>query len=124
MIIRPFQISDLDTIANIHNRHYSGEGYDPINAAQAYADIVADKNGVLVAYGLNRLLSEAVMVLDHSLSMRDKIETLELLMKEAKSKCCHRQLFVRVQDHRFGDILKKHFNFRESKGTLLVSDVE
>jgi hypothetical protein len=122
MVIRPFQIEDLRVVEDINNRFYTN--YDPIDAAQAYADIVADKNNKLVAYGLNRFLSEAVMVLDHSLSNRDKIEALILLMKEAKSKCCHRQLFVRVQDPQFGAILKKHFNFRESKGILLVSDVE
>lgn len=121
MIIRPFNISDIRTIEEMNNRYYTD--YDPIIPAQAYADIVADKEGKLAAYGINRFLSEAVMVVDPKLPTRDKIEALALLMKEAKLKCCHQQIFARVQDSRFGDILKKHFGFRESKGILLVSDV-
>jgi hypothetical protein len=122
MRIRPFQMSDIGTVYDFNRRFYTN--YDPIEPANAYADIVADdKDGILVAYGLNRLLSEAVMVLDHDRPMKDKVEALSLLMEEAKSKCCHRQLYARVQDPRFGDILKKHFGFRDSKGILLVSDV-
>lgn len=122
MRIRPFQMNDIRTIENFNKKFHNH--LDPINAAQAYADIVADKDGVLVAYGLNRLLSEAVMVLDHSRPLRDKVKALSLLMKESKSRCCHQQLYTRTQDPQFGEILKKHFNFRESKGILLVSDME
>lgn len=123
MVIRPFQMSDLAIIEDIHNRYYANQGLDPINAAQAYADIVADKDGKLAAYGLNRLLSEAVMVLDHSLPIKDKVKALSLLMEEAKSKCCHELLYTRTQDLQFEAILCKHFGFRRSEGYLLVSDV-
>lgn len=123
MIIRPFHISDLDRINYLNGQPEYSE-LDPIIPGQAYADIVADSEGQLVAYGINRLLSEAVMTLDHSLPIKDKVKALALLMKEAKLKCCHRQLYTRTQDRQFAAILEKHFNFRESKGILLVSDVE
>jgi hypothetical protein len=122
MRIRPFQMSDIGTIHDFNRRFHSN--LDPIEPAQAYADIVADdKDGILVAYGINRLLSEAIMVLDHDRPLRDKVEALKLLMEEAKSKCCHNLLYTRTQDRQFEAILCKHFGFRRSEGVLLVSDV-
>lgn len=91
------------------------------------ADRVVVEGRQVVAYGMVKGYCEAIMVLDLSLSVRQRITALKLLMADAEKAAKLagiEQLQIFVQDDNFKDILIKHFGFEPCVGSPLVKNIE
>ena len=122
MLVRPFMRSDLDQIEKIHEQYHS-QGFGMPDVADAYAHVVCELDGKILAYGQVRDITESIMLLDHSLEKRVKIECLRQLMREAifsASKREHDQIHAFVQDPSFELVLKRQFGYKDCKGKALV----
>lgn len=78
------------------------------------SDRVVDADGKISAYGAVKMFAEAVLVLDNSESVRNKIKALRDLMNCAifeTKKAKISELHVFTSDESFANVLKNHFEF-------------
>lgn len=125
MIIRPFKESDVGAIERIHEKFHS-YGFSMPDISEAYAHVVAEEDGQVLAYGQIRDITESIMVLDHSIQKRKRVEALAGLMREAIFSATNRgadQIHAFVQDQSFEDVLKRKFGYKECKGKALVMNI-
>jgi hypothetical protein len=105
--------SDLYHIDQIWQKFYKGEFGLPSLDKAIYAVVVEDKEKI-VGFGQTRLTTESLMVIDQSLSVRDKVEILKLIM-EAQTigmrKARLEETHAFAQNPNFARILKRHFGY-------------
>lgn len=69
---------------------------------------------------------EAIMIVEQSLSQRQKVEAFKSLMESAEAEARLagiEQLQIFVQDASFQNILQDHFNFRPCAGVAMSKDI-
>lgn len=76
---------------------------------------VIQKGARVVAYATMKLLADVVMILDSKLSVRDKAESLAMLMEEAQleaSKLGSEYIYMCTPDETYAKLVEKHFGFQ------------
>lgn len=126
MYLRRYRDSDLEAVSRLWEKHYKEEFSLPSLFPKIIEAVIEDDWGEIVGFGVVRVFAEAVMILDKDRTTREKVETLDLLMnfavdgvKAAKIE----QLHVFISDGNFGNILKKHYEFKEPKLKVLVKEI-
>lgn len=74
-----------------------------------------------------KLYPEAIILLDKSVSLRDKCLTLKTLFQEAKKVCSSRrfeELSAHTIDDNYTNLLIKHFKFEPMEGKRLLINLE
>jgi hypothetical protein len=122
MNTRLLKDSDLFVIDQIWQKFYKGEFGLPGLDKAIYAVVVEDKEKV-VGFGQTRLTTESLMVIDQSLSVRDKVEILKLIMEAqtiGMTKAGLDETHAFAQNPNFARILKRHFGYEPVLGETLV----
>jgi hypothetical protein len=122
MNTRLLKDSDLYEIDQIWQRFYKGEFGLPSLDKAIYAVVVEDKEKV-VGFGQTRLTTESLMIIDQSLTLREKVEILKLIMEAqtiGMTKAGHNESHAFAQNPNFARILKKHFGYEPVLGETLV----
>jgi len=125
MDIRPATLDDFDEIERIWKKHHQGDFNIPSLRGILTHAVVTNGKGI-VGFGMVKVLGEAIMILDHDAPLRQKVETVKLLMDKAlrdSGGVKIGQLHVFVKDPQFAKILKDHFNFHPCVGEVLVTEV-
>lgn len=115
---------DLLDIDKIWKRHYSNSFGIPSLQYLITHGVVRENNRFL-GYGMVKGLAEMIMILDKDASLREKVQTIKMLvegMKETSGK--FEQIHCFVDDLEFSDILIEHFGFIPISGKPLVLNVE
>lgn len=127
MHIRRYRPSDLEAVSKLWEKHYSQEFSLPSLLPRIVEAVVEDDWGEIVGFGVVKVFAEAVMVLDKDRSTRDRAESMDLLMKlavDGVSQVGAKQLHVFVSDENFGNVLRKHYDFKEPSLKVLVKEIE
>ena len=114
---------DISDIDKIWRSFYANEfGLPPIDDKTLYHTVIEDE-GKLVGFGHIRSTAESLMVIDQSVSMRDKIKVIRLILdKQLEGMIvkdiseCH----AFAQNPKFAEILVKHFNYQRTVGESVV----
>lgn len=122
-MIRTYEPRDLKRLLEIHEKYHK-DSFEFPDLESAFAHIVLEKDGELVAFGMVRLLVESIMLLDLGLSTREKGDAVEQLLLEADFQASRHgftQNHVFVQGP-FAEALVNHYGFRRCKGEALVRE--
>lgn len=122
-MIRKSIESDVSRI----QRLCAGKEYEADCIRDIISDRVVDDDSRIIAYGAVKMFAEAVLVLDNSESVRNKIKALRDLMNAAifeTKKARISELHVFTTDDSFVKVLKKHFGFVNIKGHALVRELD
>jgi hypothetical protein len=127
MKLRSFRAEDIPDISKIWEDHHS-ELYSLPNRDTAIIDAVVENGkGKLVGYGQVKLFAEAMLFLDKSAPLRERIIALKLLMLEAfrgTEQAKLQELYAFVNDPDFALLLQRHFRFypADKAGELLIKE--
>lgn len=123
-IVRDFKIEDVQPIDCIFKRQPS-IGVPSLKNLVINATIT-DDNGKIVGYGAVKIFTEAVLILDKSLSKQEKakavieaMQTAILFSKDAGVE----QLYAIASDPSFAEVLRHRYGFEECPGALLMLDL-
>jgi len=122
MNTRLLKDSDLYEIDQIWQKFYKGEFGLPSLDKAIYAVVIEDKEKV-VGFGQTRLTTESLMIIDQSLTLREKVEILKLIMEAqtiGMTKAGLNESHAFAQNPNFARILKKHFGYEPVLGETLV----
>lgn len=124
MIIRNVKGRDVDRIQDLC-RKYRNSGFELPEPRNIFADAVVEHEGIVIAYGVLKMLAEAVLILDHSLSPKDRGEALTLLIQEAVKESSKKGLLEvqAVCEPKFAKVMKKHYGFQKLDGETIVLDI-
>lgn len=114
-------MEDLEKIDEIYQKFFSNQIYLP-NLDNTIGNGVISNGSEVVAFGMVRLYPEAIIVIDQDASMRDKVIALKLLFDEAVKACRARnfkELNATIHDNSYGDLLNKHFGFKDFPGKFM-----
>jgi hypothetical protein len=122
MNTRLLKETDIAIIDEIWQKYYMTEFGLPSLENTVYA-VVVENEGKVVGYGQTRLTTESLMIMDQSLSLREKVEILKLIMEAqtiglTKARLSDTHAFA--QNPNFARILKKHFGYEPVVGETLV----
>jgi hypothetical protein len=89
---------------------------------------VIDSNGKTIAYGQVRHFAELMLFTDMQASLRDRSDSIKLLMSEAfrgMDKAGLPECYCLIKDMRFARLIAKHFDFKinDNPGVLLYKDL-
>ena len=115
-MIREFKEKDLEQIEKIRSQFHS---FPLPDIAEAYANAVVEVNGRVLGFGVNRYITESIMILDLSLPMRAKSFVLSELIRESVRKSKQDFIHSFVESPTFEEVLKKHYGYKPCKGVAL-----
>ncbi len=124
MIIRGVKTDDVLQLRALCDK-YSHAGFDLPAKNNIFADAVVEHEGKIVAYGIVKLLAEAILIMDHSVSTKERAEALTLLIQEAVKETSKKNLLElqAVCEPKFASVMKKHYGFQQVVGELLTLDI-
>lgn len=115
---------DAKVIGDIYDKHHAGNfGLTPENIVTKG---VIEKDGRVIAFGMVRAMSEAIMVLDLDEPTKTRVEALRKLLENAifdSASSGFDSIHVFVQDNSFAEILKRHHGFQVCAGEALVREI-
>lgn len=117
-MVREFKERDLREIERIHAL-FHGDNFPMPNIAEAYANAVVELDGRVLGFGINRYITESIMILDLSLPLRIKSIVLSELIKESVRKSKQDLIHSFVESPTFEQVLKKHYGYKPCKGAAL-----
>lgn len=127
MRFRATESKDLERIDEIYRAfHQDSFGIPSIKDSVGDGVVVSDSDEV-IAFGMNRVLLEGILVLDWEASPRDKIQALKLLISESgisAKKVGIGEVHAFVQDPEFKRLLIKHFGYRPCIGDAIYMEVK
>jgi hypothetical protein len=129
MIVKPYNWRlDAFDINQIWKEHHSQDFSIPSVDGSITNLVVRSDNssGNIIAFGMVKVLAEAILVMDMNASARNRTQALKVLFMEAFRACRERkieQMHVSVSDPDFAELLKKHYGFEDCKGQMLVVEV-
>jgi N-acetylglutamate synthase-like GNAT family acetyltransferase len=101
-------------------------GVPSLNNVIANASIIDEESGKLIGYGVIKLFAEGVLILDHSVSKKDKAKSVKI----ALDKCIQsakdaglEYLYVISNMDSYTAVLRNRFGFSECTGALLMKDL-
>jgi hypothetical protein len=126
MTVRPYKWQlDAININEIWKKHHDADFSVP-GLNNVVTNLVIYDGSKLVAFGMVKLFAEAILVMDLDANKRDRANALKVLFTEAFSGCQKagiEQLHVSVTNPDFAELLKKHYDFKETEGQILVVEV-
>src|SRR5690348_11256608 len=120
--LRDWNKHDLAKIKNLNEQ----QNFRLLNLDNCVIDKVVECDNKIIAYGIVKEMSEAIILLDLNEPKITRVKALKELMKAAifgASKKGHRQLHVFVSDRQLAESLKKHYGFIESQDIVLVRNL-
>lgn len=112
-------VKDIDRIWREH--HSESFGIPSLKSCIMKGTVRSEEK--LVAFGMVNLFAELILVMDPGMSLRKRIEAMNILLKRSMEVELD-QVHCFVDNPDLADILKKHFGFKEIKGTGLVLNLE
>lgn len=124
MLIRGIRNTDVPELRELCDK-YSHAGFDLPKQNNIFADAVIEHEGKVVAFGVLKLIAEAILVIDHSLSTKIRGEALTLLIQEAVKEASKKKLLEvqAVCEPKFASVMKKHYGFQKLVGETLILDL-
>lgn len=126
MQFREFQTLDVNQVSEIYDKDFSGYTSLP-NLDHTIGDGVILSNDRVVAFGMVKCYPEAIIIIDQSIPMRDRVGSLQILYENAIRVCRNRrfkEMNAVIHNDGYGKLLAKHFNFRELPGKLMQVRIE
>lgn len=118
---------DRLAVDRLWREHYQDE-FDIPSFDHTIIRRVVEVDDKLVAYGFAKLYPEATLILDLNEPRRMKVQALRALMFDAIRGCKEHnlsQLHAVVRDRsEYEKILRKHYGFKDTNGTMLVMEIE
>ncbi len=124
MIIRAYKPEDEDQILKLTARDHPDLSLPPRN--NVYGDVVIEENDSVVAYGLIGTFAEAIMLMDRTLPLKDRIAivsefmTLTLTILRARG---IKELHAISTDPKWSKVLTSKYGFNPRDGEALVREV-
>lgn len=103
--------------------HLKGEFPFPDFTQISSAYVVENNDGEVVGFGAVQPIYEAVVILDPSKSLPDRVEAIGMLQDIAELELRHEgvhQIHAFVQNNTFGNFLKRRLGFKKTKGSAMV----
>lgn len=122
---RSLKPADLTQVDKIYRDYYQDYCMLP-NLNHTIESGVVDSDDGIIGFGMVKLYPEAIIVLDSSKRLRDRIGAHNLLLDVgllACSKYKHEELRAHVVDSNYERFLTKNFNFETVKGSLMIKDL-
>jgi L-amino acid N-acyltransferase YncA len=122
MILRDATSKDAPQVNKIHE-DYHKDSIGVYNHNLCLGKSVVENEGKVLGYGTLQILGEAIMELDLSASLEDRVQSMKLLLSSAITAARMygiEQVHVFVEDEKLASILTKHFGFEEASGKALV----
>lgn len=121
MKLREFRMTDIEPIDEIFRRQ-------PNIGVPGFKNMIAnatieDDEGKIVGYGVVKLFSEGVLILDQSRTKRDRAKAVKLSVNRAiceAKKNGIEHLYFLTSNPLFADVLRKHWGFENIKEEVLV----
>ncbi len=126
IIVRDFRISDILPIDEIYKRQ---SNIDVPSRKHMIVNGTIENNETkkVVGYGAVKLFAEAILILDKSISKKEKARALVETMGTAISFSKHADLeylFAVASDPSFAKVLENRYKFNRIPGVLLRLDLE
>lgn len=124
MEIRGPKASDIPQLRELCDK-YSHAGFDLPSKHNIFADAIVEHNGRILAYGIVKMIAEAILIMDHALPVKERGDAITLLIQEAVRQTSKKQLLElqAVCEPKFAGVMKKHYGFQQVTGELLVLDI-
>jgi hypothetical protein len=125
LTIRPIKREDVAGIDEVYRSGHDNVFSLPDLSNQITSAVVV-KEGKIIAFGVVKVFSEAIAVLDLREAKVDRLQSMEMLMLEAVRGCVEAgitQLHVFAHDEGLAKILEKHYEFKPVKGIALVKEL-
>ena len=125
LTIRPVNRTDIEAIDEIYRTGHDSHFTLPDLTNQITSAVVV-KDGKVIAFGVVKVFTEAIAILDLRESKVDRLQSMEMLMLEAVRGCVEagiKQLHVFTQDEPLVKLLEKHYEFKPVKGIALVKEL-
>lgn len=122
--VRGPRASDVLDIRALRQR-YHNDGFEFPAGNQIFADAVVEADGKIVAYGVLKVLAEAILIMDHSMPQKVKVQALKELIQAAVQACSERDIkeLQAVCQPEFSAVMKKQFGFQKLQGETIVLDI-
>jgi len=125
MKVRTFLDSDIQIIDEIWKNYHQQDFSVPDRKTVVTERVVENDAGQVIAYGQVKLFAEAMMILDLSVSKKERIQAIILLMHEAfrgSKGAGLNNIYAFIQDPDFALLIEKHFDFErvDYPGELLL----
>lgn len=127
MKVRRYRPSDLSEVNQLWEKHHSHSFSLPPLQPSIIDCVVEDDDGKIIAFGNLKIFAECVMVMDHDKSSLKRARAFREIMPVAimgAQKSGIAEIHATVQDPGFGDVMRKHFGFKDVLGEHLVKEVD
>lgn len=117
------ELSHLPILKRIHDEQHDFEWAEP---KLGKGSLVVLKDEVVIGAGFLRPILEAVMILDKTKSLRDKVVTLDMLMNAAVADAKDigvDRIFAWTKDVGYDKSLQKHYGYEVMPGVSLVKRI-
>lgn len=114
--------SDLDTINELNEQQH----FRLSSLNNKLVDKIAIDDNNPVAYGIVKVLAEAVILVNKNVSLFKRAKALQKLLRVAFRACNEEnieQLHVFVRDEHVAQLLEKHYGFVRSSDIVLVKNM-
>lgn len=121
LILRGPRIGDMVDIRELRKKFHN-DGFEFPDGTQIVADAVVEAEGKVIAYGVLKVLTEAILILDHSMPQKVKVQALTLLIQEAVRAAKEKNIeeIQAICEPKFSAVMKKQFGFEQLEGETLV----
>lgn len=124
MIIRRPKIDELEALRKLHEPFKDQFKFPDLNLISSIYVIISEDE--LIGFGAIQPIFEAIIVLDQSKSIDERVMALDMLESRAELELKTqgiKQLHVFVQNNKFGNMLTNRFGYKPIKGKGLVKNV-
>jgi len=124
MLVREYQLSDLEAIDKIWREHHSHQASMP-HRKNRLVEAVIENDGKVLGYGQVKAFAEAMMFLDMSLSTFTRARAFKLMLDKAIKETQAlgiTELYAFARDPDFALLLERKFSFErvDDPGELLM----
>ena len=126
MNVRRYSPADLKVIDELWQKHHAHQFSLPKLLPSIIDCVVEDDKGI-IAFGNLKVFAETVMIMDHDRSPIVRAKAFRQIMPVAimgAQRAGIAEIHATVQDPDFGDVMRKHYGFRDVLGEHLIKDVE
>lgn len=117
MILRRPKEEEFAKLRQIHAQQEGAFEFPDFN--KLFTLYVVEHEGELIGFGAVQQLFEAIMFLDKSKPVADRVEAIGLMQEQAEAEC-DGQIHAFVQDDTFANFLKRRLGYKSTKGKALV----
>ena len=119
---------DLESIDRIWKVHYNTSfGLPNLENVIIHGVVEDETDGKISGFGLVKIFAEGILILDKSLTVRQKVATLRELMDAQRlgiDRANISQVHAFIQDPVFESVLKKHYGYKDTVGKCIVLETK